>query len=142
MRMAHGVVGDQMNLQIHHVLSDITGVSGQRILNAILEGDRDPVRLAQLCHGGVKSSQEKIAKGLEGDYRSEHLFALKQSLSGYRNYQKMITGVDQEIEDNLKGLPTADQAKAELPERTKKWPYQRQHYEPTFNLRKELSTTS
>ena len=129
---------DQMNLQIHHVLSDITGVSGQRILNAILEGDRDSVRLAQLCHGGVKSSQEKIAKALEGDYRPEHLFALKQSLTGYRSYQKMIADVDKEIEDNLKGLPTADQAQAELPERTKKRPYQRQHYEPAFNLRKEL----
>jgi transposase len=129
---------DQMNLQIHHVLSDITGVSGQRILNAILEGDRDPVRLAQLCHGGVKSSQDKIAKALEGDYRPEHLFALKQSLSGYHSYQKMIADVDKEIEANLKGLPTAAQAKAELPERTKKRPYQRQHYEPAFNLRKEL----
>jgi len=108
---------DQMNLQVHHVLSDITGVSGQRILDAILEGDRDPVKLAQLCHGGVKSSQAKIAKALEGDYRPEHLFALKQSLAGYRSYQKMIADVDKEIEANLKGLPTAEQAKAELPER-------------------------
>jgi transposase len=129
---------DQMNLQIHRVLSDITGVSGQRILNAILEGDRDPVRLAQLCHGGVKSSQEKIAKALEGDYRPEHLFPLKQSLFGYHTYQKMIAEVDEEIEANLKGLPTADQTKTELPKRTKKRPYQRQHYEPAFNLRKEL----
>jgi transposase len=47
---------DQMNLQIHHVLSDITGVSGQRFIDAILEGVRDPVNLAKLCHGGVKSS--------------------------------------------------------------------------------------
>jgi len=78
------------------------------------------VQLAQLCHGGVKSSKDKIAKALEGDYRPEHLFALQQSLSGYRSYQKMIADVDKEIEDNLKGLPTADQAKAELPERTKK----------------------
>ena len=129
---------DQMNLQIHRVLSDITGVSGQRILNAILEGDRDPVRLAQLCHGGVKSSQEKIAKALEGDYRPEHLFSLKQSLFGYHTYQKMIAEVDKEIEANLKGLPTADQTKTELPKRTKKRHYQRQHYEPAFNLRKEL----
>jgi hypothetical protein len=129
---------DQMNLQIHHVLSDITGVSGQRILDAILEGDRDPVELAQLCHGGVKSTQDKIAKALQGDYRPEHLFALQQSLCGYRSYQKMIAEVDQEIEANLKGLPTAEQAEAELPKRTKKSPYQRQHYEPNFNLRKEL----
>jgi transposase len=129
---------DQMNLQIHHVLSDITGVSGQRILKAILEGERDPVRLAELCHGGIKSSKERIIKALQGDYRPEHLFALKQSLSGYHVYQKMIADVDKEIEANLKGLPAADPAHRELPERTKKRHYQRQHYEPAFNLRKEL----
>lgn len=113
---------DQMNLQIHRVLSDITGVSGQRILNSILEGDGDPVRLAQLCHGGVKSSQETIAKTLEGGFRSEHLFALRQSLFGYHNYQKMIAEVDNEIEANLKGLPTADETKTKLPKRTKQSP--------------------
>jgi hypothetical protein len=50
---------DQMNLQIHRVLSDITGMSGLRILEAILAGERDPVTLARLCHGGVKSSSER-----------------------------------------------------------------------------------
>jgi transposase len=89
---------DQSNLQLHHVLSDITGVSGQRILDAILDGQRDPVQLAQLCHGGVKNSKETIAKALEGDYRPEHLFALKQALQGYRFYQKMVTEVDSEIQ--------------------------------------------
>ncbi len=65
---------DQMNLQIHRVLSDITGVSGLRILDAILAGNRDPVALAQLCHARVKSSQDTVAKALEGDYREEHIF--------------------------------------------------------------------
>jgi hypothetical protein len=60
---------DQMNLQIHRVLSDITGMSGLRILDAILAGKRDPVTLARLCHGSVKSSEDTIAKSLEGDYR-------------------------------------------------------------------------
>jgi transposase len=73
---------DQMNLQIHRVLSDITGVSGLRILDAILEGKRDPVALAQLCDGRVKSSKHTVAKALEGDYREEHVFTLKQSLGG------------------------------------------------------------
>jgi transposase len=124
--------------QANRWVSHIDRVHSQRILNAILEGDRDPVRLAQNCHGGVKNSQEKIAKALEGDYRPEHLFALKQSLFGYHNYQKMIAEVDKEIEANLKGLQTADQTKTELPKRTKTRHYQRQHYEPAFNLRKEL----
>ena len=66
---------DQMNLQIHRVLSDITGVSGLRILDAILAGNRDPVALAQRCHARVKSSQDTVAQAREGDYREEHIFA-------------------------------------------------------------------
>ncbi len=61
---------DQMNLQVHRVLSDITGLSGFRIMDAILTGERDPVALAQLCHSRVKSSREIVAKSLEGDYRN------------------------------------------------------------------------
>jgi transposase len=64
---------DQMNLQIHRVLNDITGMSGLRILDAILAGERDPLTLAWLCHGGVKSSEHTIAKSLEGDYRPRTL---------------------------------------------------------------------
>jgi transposase len=120
------------------VLSDITGVSGQRILDAILAGERDPVKLATLCHGGVKSSQDTIAKALEGDYRLEHMFALRQSLAGYRCYQQMIAEVDAEIEQHLQSLPTSNSAQPTLPARTKKRVYQRQHYEPAFNLRREL----
>src|SRR6266581_5910192 len=89
---------DQMNLQIHRVLNDITGVRGLKILDAILEGQRDPVFLAHLCHGGVRSSEDTIAKSLEGDYRSEHLFALHQSLTAFRYYQQLVLEVDREIE--------------------------------------------
>ena len=67
---------DQMNLQVHRVLSDITGVSGLRILDAILEGQRDPVELAKLCHNRVRSSQDTVANSLEDDYRTEHVFTL------------------------------------------------------------------
>jgi transposase len=85
---------DQMNLQIHRVLSDITGQSGQRILDAIATGQREPVLLARLCHARVKSSHDTIAKAVEGDYRTEHVFALRQSLVGYRYYQELIAEVD------------------------------------------------
>jgi hypothetical protein len=87
----------QMNVQIHHVLSDITGASGQAILDAILQGERDPVVLARLCNPRVKSPREKVALALEGNYRPEHLFTLKQSLDGYRYYQKVIAELDLEI---------------------------------------------
>jgi hypothetical protein len=74
---------DQMNLQIHRVLTEITGLSGLRILDAILAGERDPLTLARLCHKRVKSSESTVAKSLEGDYRPEHIFALRQSLAAY-----------------------------------------------------------
>ena len=75
---------DRMNLQIHRVLNDVTGVSGLKVPDAILAGERDPLLLARLCHGGVKNSEDTMAKSLEGDYRPEHLFALRQSLAAYR----------------------------------------------------------
>jgi transposase len=92
---------DQMNLQIHHVISDITGLTGLRIIDAILAGQRDPKELADLRDRRVKASEETIMKALIGDYRREHLFTLKQSLAAWRNYQKLITECDQEIEQQL-----------------------------------------
>ena len=130
---------DQMNLQLHHVLSDITGLSGQRILDAILAGERDQMKLAALCHARVRSSQDTIAKALEGDYRAEHLFTLRQSLAGYRYYQQQIQEVDREIQRQMMVLPVAQNAQPELPKRTKKHPYGTRHNEPTsFSLRSEL----
>ena len=93
----------QMKLQIHRVLNDITGLSGLRILDAILAGERDPVNIARLCHSGVKSSQDTVAKSLEGDYRPEHLFALRQSLAAFHYYQRLVVEVDQEIQRQLAG---------------------------------------
>jgi len=92
---------DQMNLQLHHVISDITGLTGLRIIDAILAGERDPKRLANLRDGRVKASEETIMKALIGDYRREHLFTLKQSLAAWRNYQKLIAECDREIEQHL-----------------------------------------
>src|SRR5262245_57247563 len=62
---------DQMNLQVHRVLSDITGLSGLRILDAIVEGKRGPMAPAQLCHKRVRSSPDTVAKALEGNSREE-----------------------------------------------------------------------
>jgi transposase len=130
---------DQMNLQIHRVLSDITGQSGQRILDAIVTGQREPVLLARLCHARVKSRHDTIAKALEGDYRTEHVFALRQSLAGYRYYQELIAEVDREIGRHLADLRTGSDADAKVPAQTKKTKHRRQHHEPTaFDLRSEL----
>src|SRR5450432_212804 len=88
---------DQMNVQLHHVLADITGLSGLAILDAILAGERDPQVLARLRDGRVKTSEETIIEALTGDYRAEHLFTLRQSLAAYRYYQKLMAACDQEI---------------------------------------------
>lgn len=128
----------QMNLQIHHVLSDITGASGQAIVDAILAGERDPVRLAQLCNCRVKSPRQTVAKALEGDYRPEHVFTLKQSLDGYRYYQKLIAELDREIERLMQTLPGAVEAGQQIPPRTKHSAFQRQGNDPGFDLRGQL----
>lgn len=88
----------QMNLQIHHVLSDLTGLSGMAIVDAIVGGERDPASLAALCHSGVRSDRETVIKSLEGNYRPEHLFTLKQSLAAYRHYQQLVAECDREME--------------------------------------------
>ena len=97
---------DQMNLQLHHVLSDITGLSGLRILDGILTGERDPAVLAKLRDPRVRSSQETIAKALTGNYREEHLFTLRQALEMYRRYQQMIAECDREMEGLYAAMPT------------------------------------
>ena len=92
---------DQMNLQLHHVISDITGVSGIAIIEAVLNGERDPVVLSKMCDKRIKASRPTIAAALVGDYRREHLFTLRQSLHAYRQCQELIAACDREIEQHL-----------------------------------------
>ena len=103
---------DQMNVQLHHVLSDITGLSGLAILDAILAGERDPRVLARLRDGRVKASEDTMVQALTGDYRGEHLFTLKQSLTAYRQYQKFVRACDREIEQQLKQFDAKVDVKA------------------------------
>ncbi len=91
----------QMNVQLHHVISDITGLTGLAILDAILAGERRPEVLAQLRHRNIKAKEKTIIKSLEGTWRREHLFTLRQSLAAYRNYQTQIEQCDSELQDML-----------------------------------------
>jgi transposase len=95
---------EQMNIQLHKVLSDLTGVTGTKILKAILKGQRDPVELAKFKHPLVQSSEETIAKALTGDWRPEHLFTLRQAVELYEVYQQKIKACDQEIEKYMQSL--------------------------------------
>src|SRR5258705_6799800 len=84
----------EMNVQIHRVLSDITGYTGMAIIRAILTGERNALTLAQMKHPQVKASTEQIVKALEGDYRPEHLFALQTAVELYDAYHLKITGCE------------------------------------------------
>jgi transposase len=106
---------DQMNLQLHHVISDITGTTGLAIIDAILEGNRDVDALAMLRDPRIKASHETIAKSLVGDYRHEHLFTLRQSVALYREYQRKVTACEEEIHALLKGLETRADPTTSLP---------------------------
>ena len=88
----------QMNVQIHHVIDDITGVTGLAIVDAIVAGQRDPLELAKLRDRRIKASEETIVKSLKGNWRPEHLFTLQQSRQMYRHYQEQIAACDEEIE--------------------------------------------
>ena len=101
---AHVLRTGPMNLQIHHGISDITGLTGLRIIDAILAGQRDPKKLADLRDGRIRASQETIMKDLIGDYRREHGLTLKHSLAAWRNYQRRIAECDQKIEQQLKAF--------------------------------------
>jgi hypothetical protein len=97
----------QMNLQIHHVISDVTGTTGLAIVDAILAGQRDATELAKLRDPHIKAHTETIRKSLVGNWRSEHLFTLKQSRELYRTYQQLIVDCDLEIEKMLAPIRAA-----------------------------------
>ena len=99
---------NQMNLQLHHVISDITGKTGLAIIDAILAGERNRERLAALRDAHIKADQATIAKALEGNYRTEHLFTLRQSLELYRFYQSKIAEVDAQVQALLQALDKGD----------------------------------
>jgi transposase len=97
---------DQMNLQLHHVISDLAGTTGLAIMDAILAGERNPQKLAQLRNCHIQASEETIMKSLVGDYHKEHLFTLRQSLKSYRHYQELIQEVDLQVKQMLQCLPS------------------------------------
>jgi transposase len=94
----------EMNVQLSNVLSDLSGVSGMRIIGAILKGQRDPAQLAALVEPEVKATPEDIAKSLEGNWRDELLFVLKQQVELYRLYQEKIGDCDVQLRRHLESL--------------------------------------
>ena len=134
----------QKNLQIHHVISDITGLTGRAIVDAILAGERDATELAKLRDPHIKADTETIRKSLEGNWRPEHLFTLGQSRDLYRIYQQQIVNCDLEIEKMLQEFELrTDPAERPLPPDRKRYRggskrrKKNGHPHPEFDLRTE-----
>ena len=92
---------EQMNIKLQNVIADITGKSGQAIIEAILKGERRPEVLVQLLDGRIKASHEKVRKSLEGVWKEENLFELKQSFELYHTYRSKIRECDEQIKAHL-----------------------------------------
>jgi transposase len=127
----------QMNVQLHHVVTDITGVTGMQILRAIVAGNHDPAALAALRDRRCKASQATLTAALTGNYREEHLFALRQSLELYDFHRTQIDACDAQIEAALGHLNLDRQA----PERPlPSMRHQGGLNEPRFDVRSALYT--
>ena len=146
----------QMNVQLANVISDLSGLTGQTIVRAILGGERDPHKLAELSHPQIRASREEIAKSLAGNWRPELLFVLKQEMEMYDTYQRRITECDQQLEAHLKsfsdkiqpppveGEPASDVAKGHQAQKMKRTQRGKKATgnRPQFDLRSELSRIS
>lgn len=128
---------EQMNVQVHKVLSDVAGLSGMRIIRAIVAGERDGEKLSALCHSGIKCSRAEVARALEGNYRAEHVFALAQAVEAHDFFQRQLQACDQALEAEIATVPSrhtqprVDQA----PERTRA---KRRKNQPHFDLRAHM----
>src|SRR5437667_1300681 len=128
----------QMNIQLTNVLSDVSGMTGQAIIQAILTGERDPRKLAAFRDKRVKASEEEIARSLEGNWQEDLLFMLKQEQDGYEFCQKQMSECDERLQQYLR--QKEDRSKgAELPEENRKERLRKKKTnKPRFDLRTEL----
>jgi transposase len=123
----------QMNIKLSTVLSDITGVTGMQIIQAILDGERNPVQLARLRDPRCHRSEDTIAKSLEGHWRDDHLFELRQAVELYRFYQQKLAECDGQIEAALAALPGKEPRQPLPPKRA-----HRNRHTPPFDARSLL----
>lgn len=127
---------NEMNIQLHHVISDITGVTGMNIIKAIVAGERDTKKLAEFRNPRIKSDMQTIIKALEGDYRKEHLMVLEQELEIYEFYQKQITKCDKVIEELYQKFDKCDGDNLTNSKKRKS------KNAPNFDLRQSLYNTT
>jgi transposase len=128
----------EMNVQIHNVLSDLSGVSGMAILKAILKGERDPWQLAAVAHPAVKASPADIAKSLHGNWREELLLVLRQEMELYQSYQDKIAECDHHLRKHLQSLASRVDLQAQPLGARPKGKKAPRGNTPQFDLRSEL----
>ena len=122
----------QMNIQLANVISDVVGETGQKILRAIVAGERDGNVLAAMKNVRIRASHDEIAKSLQGNWRAEHLFVLKQALALFDFYTSQLAECDQEIEAQLESLAVHQGSPATGKKRG------RARNAPKFDLRERL----
>lgn len=108
----------QMNLLLHNVISDITGTTGRKIIQSILDGERDPLVLAAHRNPRIKATTDEIVRSLQGDYRQEHLFTLRQAVEAHDFFDRQIRSCDERILDALAGFEPKLPPDAEPPNST------------------------
>jgi transposase len=122
----------QMNIQLANTISDVVGETGQKILRAIVAGERDGMALAKLKNVRIHASEEDIAKSLQGNWRDEHLFALKQALDAFDFCGAQLAECDAQIEAQLQTLHVCEGTPAKGKKRG------RARNAPKFDLRTQL----
>ncbi|MEZ4714319.1 MAG: IS110 family transposase [Caldilineaceae bacterium] len=128
-----------MNVKLTSVIADVTGLTGMQIIRAILDGERDPIMLAQLRDHRCKSSEEEIAKALTGNYQPEHIFTLRQAVEAFDFYTHQLVNCDAELNRHYACfVPQVDMVESPLPDKPKR----RQANHPDFDLRTFLYLTS
>ena len=128
----------QMNIQLANVLSDVSGMTGQAIIKAILGGERDTRKLAAFRDPRVKASEEQIARSLEGNWQQDLLFVLKQEQDGYEFCQRQMTECDQQLSHYLQQREDRSQAGPLPDEKRKERLKKKKGNKPQFDLRERL----
>jgi transposase len=134
-----------MNVQLSNAISDISGLTGQAMIRAILAGQRDPAKLASLRDARIKASPEQIMHSLKGNWREDMLFELQQAMQAYDFYRQQIAACDQRLEQLMASLPTREM-ETSLPSSTvaaqavgKKKSRSKHKNVPRFDLQIELT---
>jgi transposase len=128
----------QMNIQLANVLSDISGKSGQAIIHAILEGERNPYELAAMCDVRVQASEEEVARSLEGNWQEDLLFMLKQEQDGYEFCQKQMAECDERLYQYLQRRSDRSAGASLTEEKRKGRREKHKKNKPQFDVREQL----